>query len=76
VKHELFEVQKWNLDASREIIEPGHFAIVCCLTGGIRLIDLDLRPGEFLLVPASLQDRQIQPRTEGTTLLRITIPVM
>src|SRR6266480_1036199 len=44
VKHELFEVQKWNLDASREIIEPGHFAIVCCLTGGIRLVDLDLRP--------------------------------
>jgi len=74
VKHELFEVQRWNLDASREIIEPGHFAIVCCLTGGIRLVDLDLRPGEFLLVPASLQDRQIQPRTEGTTLLRVTIP--
>ena len=74
VKHELFEVQKWNLDASREIIGFGHFAIVCCLTGGIRLVDVDLRPGEFFLVPASLQDRQIQPRADGTSLLRVTIP--
>src|SRR6266481_8763746 len=74
VKHELFEVQKWNLDAPREIIGSGHFAIVCCLTGGIRLVDVDLRPGEFLLVPASLQDRQIQPRADGTSLLRVTIP--
>ena len=74
VKHELFEVQKWNLDAPREIIGFGHFAIVCCLTGGIRLVDVDLRPGEFFLVPASLQDRQIQPRSASTTLLRVTIP--
>jgi mannose-6-phosphate isomerase len=74
VKHELFEVQKWNLAAPREIIGSGHFAIVCCLTGSIRLVDVDLRPGEFLLVPASLQDRQIQPRSASTTLLRVTIP--
>src|SRR6266480_536815 len=74
VKHKLFEVQKWNLDAPREIIGSGHFAIVCCLTGGVRLLDVDLRPGEFLLVPASLQDRQIQPRADGTSLLRVTIP--
>jgi mannose-6-phosphate isomerase len=74
VKYELFEIQKWNLDAPREVIGSGQFAIVCCLTGGIRLVDVDLRPGEFLLVPASLQDRQLQPRIEGTTLLQITIP--
>lgn len=74
VKHELFEIQKWNLDAPREIIGSGQFAIVCCLTGGIRFVDVDLRPGEFLLVPASLPDRQLEPRSEETTLLRITIP--
>src|SRR6266404_4129181 len=73
VKHELFEVQKWNLDAPREIIGFGHFAIVCCLTGAVRLVDVDLRPGEFFLVPASLQDRQIQPRSASTTLLRVAI---
>jgi mannose-6-phosphate isomerase len=74
VQHELFEIQKWSLDGPREIIGSGQFAIVCCLTGGIRLVDVDLRPGEFFLVAASLQDRQLRPRSDGTTLLRITIP--
>jgi mannose-6-phosphate isomerase len=74
VKHELFEIQKWDLDSSREIAPAGQFAILCCLSGGVRCVDVDLRPGEFLLAPASLQDRQVQPRAEGTTVLRITIP--
>ena len=74
VRHELFEIQKWNLDAPRAAAPAGQFAIVCCLTGAIRCVDVDLRPGEFFLVPASLQDRQLQPRENGTTLLRITIP--
>jgi len=74
VRHELFEIQKWNLDAPRAAAPAGQFAIVCCLTGAIRCVDVDLRPGEFFLVPASLQDRQLQRRENGTTLLRITIP--
>jgi mannose-6-phosphate isomerase len=75
VKDELFELQKWNLDSPREVTPRGQFAIVCCLTGSMSCADVDLRPGEFFLVPASLQDRQLQPRVDGTTLLRITIPV-
>src|SRR5205807_10071698 len=74
VKHELFEIQKWNLDSPREIAPPGQFAIVCCLSGSLSCVDVDLRPGEFFLMPASLQDRQLHPRADGTTLLRITIP--
>ena len=74
VKNELFEIQKWNLNSSREIAPAGQFAVVCCLNGAIRLADVDLRSGEFLLAPASLKDRQIQPRAEATSLLRITIP--
>ncbi|HVI82635.1 MAG TPA: type I phosphomannose isomerase catalytic subunit [Chthoniobacterales bacterium] len=75
VKHQLFEIQKWNLDSSREAAPLGQFAIVCCLTGSVRCADVVLRPGEFLLVPATLQDRQLQPRGEATTLLRVTIPM-
>jgi mannose-6-phosphate isomerase len=75
VQHELFEIQKWNLDSPRAVGPTGQFAIVCCLTGAVRCDDVDLRPGEFFLVPASLEDRQLQPRESGTTLLRITIPV-
>jgi mannose-6-phosphate isomerase len=75
LRNDLFEVQKWNLTASREISSQRQFAIVCCLSGAIRCGDADLSPGEFFLVPAQLQDRQLHPRTEGTSLLRVTIPM-
>lgn len=71
---DLFEIQKWSLDSSREIAARGRFAIVCCLTGSVRCADVDLGPGESFLVPAQLENRQLHSRTEGTTLLRITIP--
>src|SRR2546423_2369055 len=75
VRDRLFEIHKWNLDSPREIAPPGRFSIVCCLTGSLGCADVDLHPGEFCLVPASLEDRQLHPRSDGTTLLRITIPV-
>lgn len=74
VRHELFEIQKWNLPAPREIAPPGRFAVCCCLTGSIRCGDVDLAPGEFFLVPASLQDRQLKPQAADTSLLHVTIP--
>jgi mannose-6-phosphate isomerase len=74
VRHKLFEVQKWNLAAPREISSQGKFAIVCCLSGSFRCGDADLSPGEFCLVPASLSDRKLQPQRKETSLLRTTIP--
>jgi len=74
VRHQLFEIQKWNLDSSREIAPRGQFAIVCCLTGSLRCADVDLAPGGFFLMPAQLQDRQLKPLSARTTLLRVTIP--
>ena len=74
LRNDLFEVQKWNLDSPREIAARGQFAIACCLTGSLRCADVDLTPGEFFLIPAQLENRQLHSRTEGTTLLRITIP--
>ena len=74
LRDKLFEIQKWNLAAPRVVAPLGQFAIICCLTGLVRCVDVDLRPGEFALVPAVLPDRTIQPRQDGTTLLRVTIP--
>jgi mannose-6-phosphate isomerase len=74
IHHQLFEIQKWNLDSSREVASRGQFAIVCCLSGSLKCGEVDLAPGEFFLVPASLEDRLIKPRTKGTTLLRVTVP--
>jgi mannose-6-phosphate isomerase len=73
-KDDLFEIQKWNLSAPREIASRGQFAIVFCITGKIRCADIDLAPGDFFLVPASLQDRQLKPVEGQASLLRITIP--
>ncbi len=75
LRHELFEIEKWNLDSPREIAPFGQFAIVCSLTGGVRCAGVDLVPGDFCLVPAFLQDRSIHPRGDETSLLRITIPM-
>jgi mannose-6-phosphate isomerase len=72
--NELFDVQKWNLSAPREVAPSGQFAIVCCLTGKVRCGDVDLGPGGFFLVPALSPDRKLKAVEEETTLLRITIP--
>jgi mannose-6-phosphate isomerase len=74
LRHNLFEIQKWNLDSAREIAPRGKFVIACCLTGSLLCAGVDLMPGEFFLIPAHLQDRQLHPKTDGTTLLRVTIP--
>jgi mannose-6-phosphate isomerase len=74
LRNDLFEVQKWNLTASREISSQRQFAIVCCLSGAIRCGDADLSPGGCFLVPPSLSNQRLQPQRKETNLLRITIP--
>jgi mannose-6-phosphate isomerase len=74
VRDRLFEIQKWKLDSEREVEPRGQFAIVCCLSGSVACGEVDLKPGEFCLVPASLEDRQLKPRTNDAALLQITIP--
>jgi mannose-6-phosphate isomerase len=74
VQHELFEIQKWDLASAREVAPRAQFAIVCCLTGKLRCADVDLAPGEFFLVPAQLEDRQLKPIDAQTSLLRVRIP--
>jgi mannose-6-phosphate isomerase len=75
ISDRLFEIRKWNLHEAREAARPGQFAVVGCLTGKLSCGDATLAPGEFFLVPAHLEDRQLKPLTRGTNLLRITIPM-
>jgi mannose-6-phosphate isomerase len=74
LRHDLFEIRKWDLDSPREIAPRGQFAIAGCLTGSVRCGNVDLRPGEFFLIPAQSQDRHLHPRNKETSLLRVTIP--
>jgi mannose-6-phosphate isomerase len=73
-RNELFEVQKWDLAAPRDVAASGQFTIVCCLTGKIACSGVELNPGEFFLVPALSADRKLKAVEEGTALLRITVP--
>lgn len=75
VRDKLFEIQKWNLEKSREVAPLGQFAIVCCVSGSLCSADVDLKPGEFFLLPATLKDRELKPTSEQTSLLRVTIPL-
>ncbi|MEY2550055.1 MAG: mannose-6-phosphate isomerase [Verrucomicrobiota bacterium] len=75
VSNELFEVEEWKLSGPREAAPVGQFAIVCCLTGSVRCSGVELSPGNFWLVPASMRHRQLEAQREGTSLLRITLPV-
>jgi mannose-6-phosphate isomerase len=74
VRHDRFEVQKWYLTAPREVAPAGRFAIVCCVTGWLRCAGVDLAPGEFALVPATLANRLVEAQREQTSFLRITAP--
>jgi mannose-6-phosphate isomerase len=74
VCHELFKMESWKLQASREFAPAGTFAIGFCLTGLVRCSAMSFHPGEFFLLPASGATRTVEPIEQGSALLRITIP--
>src|SRR4029079_12162501 len=69
IGNRLVEIRKWNLDEAREAAPLGQFAIVCCLTGNLGCAKAKLAPGEFFLVPAHLENRQLKPLAPDTSLL-------
>jgi mannose-6-phosphate isomerase len=75
IRNELFEVEEWKLDGRRDAAPIGQFAMVCCLTGAVGCSGVELSPGHFCLIPASMRVRQLEAQREGTSLLRITLPV-
>ncbi len=75
VKNDLFEIQRWDLNASsRELSPAGGFVIVCALTGKVNCAGAELVPGDFCLVPASATNRSVSGLGGAASILRITIP--
>ena len=72
VQHALFQVERWQLRQPREVAASGQVAIVCCLSGQLECGGTSLNPGEFLLAPASMNERLLRPAADDTTLLRVT----
>lgn len=73
VRNELFEVEKWELKAGREVAPPGLFAIVGCVAGEIQCAGVTAKAGHFFLVAASMRDRKLTPLAKETVVLRATI---
>jgi len=73
VRHELFEIDKWNLKKERESAEAGRFAIVVCLTGTIECAGKQFKPGDFFLVPAQQPDRLVCAVETDSSLLKVTL---
>ncbi|PYI93155.1 MAG: mannose-6-phosphate isomerase [Verrucomicrobia bacterium] len=74
VRHELFEIDKWELKREREVAERGRFAIVVCLTGELECAGRRFKPGDFFLAPAELEDRVVRPIRNDVSLLRVMMP--
>jgi mannose-6-phosphate isomerase len=74
VRHELFEIDKWDLDKEREIAEAGRFAIVVCLTGRIECAGRQFKAGDFFLAAAQMKDRLVRAVEAKTSLLKVTLP--
>lgn len=73
VAHSLFHIEKWTLDSPRQAVPAGDFAIVCCLTGRVECAGVSIQPGEFFLVPAAMNEPQLEPAAPDTSLLRVTL---
>jgi mannose-6-phosphate isomerase len=74
VRHELFEIQQWDVSSRREIAPPGRFAVLFCLRGEIVSGGITIKAGEFALVPAGMPDRCIQAQAGAAKILHVTIP--
>ena len=74
VRDELFEIEKWKLREERVIAPPGRFAIVVCLTGELGCAGRKFKPGEFFLVPANLEKRNVTALDKDAALLRVMLP--
>lgn len=74
VECEYFRVERWALEAPRAAAAPGDWAIFTVLSGSVECGGMVLKPGEFFLVPASLENAELKPVEPGTALLRSTIP--
>jgi len=68
-----FQIEKWTLDKPRLANEENNFSLITCLTGTVRCGTQTFAPGQFFLVPASMENPLLSPEAPGTSVLRIQI---
>lgn len=73
LSHELFTIERWQLDRSRQLGPAGTFAVAFCLSGKVICGKIRFRPGDFFLLPAAMEEREVEAAAPDTSLLRIAI---
>ena len=68
-----FRVEKWNLNAPRVAHEDG-FSVFMVLNGTVECAARRFEPGQFFLVPNSLQEKRLIPVNGDAGVLRTTLP--
>jgi mannose-6-phosphate isomerase len=74
VECEHFRVERWHLSASRNIESGDRFAIFTVVEGSVECAGHEYTPGSFFLVPPVLAYHDLKPLSEGSVVLRTTIP--
>ena len=69
-----FHVEKRELPSEVDVAKKGDFSIITCLTGLVDCEGVSLKPGGFMLIPASLENAPLTPAEPGTSILVTTLP--
>ena len=70
-----FVVEKHDLTTPLPIVPADDFSIITCLSGAISCDGVTLKPGGFMLLPASFKKATLTPQAEGTSYLVTKLPV-
>lgn len=69
-----FAVEKWALEGPRVATDRCAFALFVCLRGAVEIGGVQVKPGDFFLVPASAAGTELKPLARATSLLRVALP--
>lgn len=69
-----FHVEQHPLPAPLEIGEQDDFSIITCLTGSVGCAGVNLKPGGFMLIPASGTRLVLTPGAPETSILETRLP--
>jgi mannose-6-phosphate isomerase len=69
-----FHVEKISLPTALNIAKTDDFSIITCLTGSVECGEVILKPGYFMIVPATPTEAMLTPGEAGTSILVTRLP--
>jgi mannose-6-phosphate isomerase len=69
-----FHVEKQALSSPVNIGKVDDFSIITCLTGSVECGEVTLKPGFFMIIPATPTEAMLTPGEAGTSILVTRLP--